>query len=77
MEGFDWKNPDYEAIFKVRVERIQRMREQPEIVPRLIDYYAGHPADFVNDFGMTFDPRLAERGLRTVVPFVLFAFRRH
>ncbi len=76
MEGFDWKNPDYEAVFKIRVERLERMRDQPEIVARLKDYYAGHPADFINDWGMTFDPRLAERGLRTVVPFVLFPKQR-
>ena len=76
IEGWDWKRPDYEAIFKVRVERIQRMRDNPEIVARLKDYYAAKPADFINDFGMTFDPRLAERGMRTVVPFVLFPKQR-
>jgi len=32
---FDWINPNYEEIFKVRLERLQRMREQPEIVHRL------------------------------------------
>ena len=73
---FDWRNPDYEGIFRVRVDRIERMRKNPEIVARLKDYYAGHPADFIADFGMTFDPRLAERGLRTVVPFVLFPKQR-
>ena len=52
------------------------MRKNPEIVARLKDYYAGHPADFIADFGMTFNPRLAERGLRTVVPFVLFPKQR-
>lgn len=73
---FDWINPDYEKVFEVRVKRIERMRAQPEILVRLKDYYAGHPADFINDWGMTFDPRLAERGLRTVVPFVLFPKQR-
>jgi hypothetical protein len=76
IPGWDWRKPDYEAIFRVRVERIQRMRDQPEIVARLRDYYASRPADFVNDFGMTFDPRLAERGMRTIVPFVLFPKQR-
>ena len=73
---FDWSAPDYEKVFEVRVARIERMRKHPEIVARLKDYYAGHPADFIHDFGMTFDPRLAERGLRTVVPFVLFPRQR-
>ena len=73
---FDWINPDYEKVFEVRVQRIERMRASPEILVRLRDYYASHPADFINDWGMTFDPRLAERGLRTVVPFVLFPKQR-
>lgn len=69
---FDWSKPDYEKVFQARIGRLERMRAQPEILPRLRDYYASRPADFINDWGMTFDPRLAERGLRTVVPFVLF-----
>lgn len=72
----DWQNPNYEAVFQNRVERLERMRAEPEIVPRLRDYYAGHPADFINDWGMTFDPRLAEKGMRTVVPFILFPKQR-
>ena len=76
MDDFDWVNPDYEPVFKARIERVERMRAQPEIVPRLRDYYAGKPADFISDWGMTFDPRLAEKGLRTVVPFVLFPKQR-
>ena len=76
MENFDWINPNYEEVFQQRLERLERMRAQPEIVHRLKDYYAGNPADFINDWGMTFDPRLAERGLRTVVPFILFPKQR-
>ena len=72
----DWQNPNYEAVFQTRVERLERMRAEPEIVPRLWDYYAGHPADFICDWGMTFDPRLAEKGMRTVVPFILFPKQR-
>lgn len=34
-------------------------------------YYRTHPADFINDWGMTFDPRQAELGLPTVLPFTL------
>lgn len=76
MSDFDWSNPDYEQAFKTRIERLERMRSQPEIVPRLRDYYAANPADFISDWGMTFDPRLAEKGLRTVVPFLLFPKQR-
>lgn len=73
---WDWHQPDYEAIYEIRLDRLKRMREHPEIVARLHDYYGSRPADFINDFGMTFDPRLAEKGLRTVVPFVLFPKQR-
>lgn len=76
MEDFDWRNPVYDKVFEQRVERLERMRAQPEIVARLWDYYANNPADFISDWGMTFDPRLAERGMRTVVPFVLFPKQR-
>jgi phage terminase large subunit len=76
MSDFDWANPDYEQAFKTRIERLERMRSEPEIVPRLRDYYAANPADFISDWGMTFDPRLAEKGLRTVVPFLLFPKQR-
>jgi len=76
VKAFDWKNPDYDSVFATRIERLERMRAQPELVPRLKDWYASHPADFINDWGMTFDPRLAERGLRTIVPFVLFPRQR-
>ncbi len=76
MTAFNWLKPDYDAVFAERIERLERMRAQPEIVPRLRDYYATNPADFICDWGMTFDPRLAERGMRTVVPFVLFPKQR-
>lgn len=76
MTAFNWLKPDYDAVFAERIQRLERMRAQPEIVPRLKDYYATHPADFVADWGMTFDPRLAEKGMRTVVPFVLFPKQR-
>ena len=39
-------------------------------------YYRTHPADFINDWGCTFDPRLVERGLPAVVPFLLLPKQR-
>lgn len=71
---FDWKNPDYSAVFAQRVERLKRIRadESGELLRNLRAYYGDHPWDFINDWGCTFDPRLVERGLPAVVPFVLF-----
>lgn len=71
-DWFDFKSPDYERIYKLRSERLQRIRSQPEILSGLKLHYKDNPVDFINDWGMTFDPRNAEIGLPTVVPFLLF-----
>lgn len=70
--SFDWRNPDYTRIFAERVERLRRLRAKPEVLPALRAFYKDNPAQFINDWGMTFDPRLVERGLPGDIPFVLF-----
>lgn len=75
-DNWDWKNPDYDWVYGERIKRLEHLRAHPEYIPRLWDYYSQNPADFIDDWGCTFDPRLAERGLRTVVPFVLFPKQR-
>lgn len=72
----DWKNPDYVPVFRQRLERLERIRQNPEILPGLRAYYHDHPADFINDWGVTFDPRNADVGLPTTIPFVLFPKQR-
>lgn len=72
IESFDWSNPDYSSIFRNRIQRLQRLRANPRALPALKLYYRDHPAQFIGDWGVTFDPRLAERGLATTMPFVLF-----
>lgn len=77
---FNWKDPtadDYNRVLAWRVERIQRLREYKGLekakrVAGLEAYYAEHPAQFIIDWGMTFDPRNAERGLPSAIPFLLF-----
>lgn len=71
-DWFDFKAPDYERIYTERTGRLARLRAQPEIVPGLKEHYKANPVDFINDWGMTFDPRNAEIGLPTVIPFLLF-----
>jgi phage terminase large subunit len=75
-DNWDWKNPAYDTIYAERIKRVEHMRAQPEMVPRLWAYYEANPADFIDDWGMTFDPRLAERGMQTVFPFLLFPKQR-
>ena len=71
--GFDWKKPDYAPVYAERVERLARIRDGSVNLQALKDFYADdHPAEFVHDWGMTFDPRMAERKLPTTMPFLLF-----
>lgn len=72
-EWFDFKEPNYERIYALRAERLERIRKDPAILVGLFEHYKHNPVDFINDWGMTFDPRNAEIGLPTVVPFLLFA----
>jgi hypothetical protein len=79
---FDWKRPDYVAVYEWRLERLRRIREavaaevaekrEPVVLPALRTYYRDHPGQFIIDWGITFDPRNPERGLPAIVPFLLF-----
>lgn len=69
---FDFRNPDYPEVFAWRAERLQRLRARPELLPALLTYYRDNPAQMITDWGCTFDPRNAERGLPPVIPFILF-----
>lgn len=72
-DGFDWCKPNYEPVYLARMERLKRLRADPTLIPAIKTYYAeGRPAEFIMDWGMTFDPRNAEIGLPTTMPFLLF-----
>lgn len=70
--AFDFKNPDYNAVFEWRIERLNRIRKAPGLLPALKTFYRDNPAQFIIDWGITFDPRNPERGLPSTVPFLLF-----
>jgi phage terminase large subunit len=74
---FDWKNPDYTDTLLHRAGMLAVVREMSSAQFRVLrDYYANHPADFINDWGMTVDPRMVELGLPAKMPFVLFPKQR-
>jgi phage terminase large subunit len=75
-KDFDFKNPDYAKAFSQRIDFLKEIRRNPDQLPTLKAYYRDNPADFISDFGVTFDPRNAERGLPTTIPFVLFQKQR-
>ena len=69
---FDFKNPDYSSVFAWRAEKLQRIRNKPELLPKLKAFYRDNPAQFIIDWGCTFDPRNVEKNLPAIIPFLLF-----
>lgn len=75
---FDFKNPDYHAILGARLKRAMKLRDNPRIIDGLREFYATDLVAFINDWGVTVDPRNstkrdAQGNKRLVqIPFVLF-----
>lgn len=75
-QGFDFKNPDYAAVFQQRLDFYDNLRAHPERIPALKAYYREHIPEFINDWGITFDPKNVELNLPAFVPFILFPKQR-
>lgn len=69
---FDFKNPDYLFVFKYRAERLNRIRQNPSVLPTLYQFYRDNIAQFIIDWGCTVDPRNIEIGRPAMIPFLLF-----
>jgi phage terminase large subunit len=79
---FSFKEPDYIAVFEWRIERLRRIQvaalvDLEEGVPGravglLRTFYRDNPAQFIIDWGVTYDPRNPRRGLPAMLPFILF-----
>lgn len=69
---FDFKNPDYMEVFSWRIDRLNDLRADPSVLPAMREFYRNDPAQFIIDWGVTFDPRNVERKLPTLMPFLLF-----
>lgn len=69
---FDWHNPVYTPIIKARMRRLQRLRDDPQLVSHLKLIYREQPWLLINDWGVTFDPRNVDRGLPASIPFIMF-----
>lgn len=70
--SFDFKNPDYRQVFEYRMHNLKKIRSNPSLLNPLKTHYKNNIIDFINDWGMTYDPRLAQRKLPAAVPFILF-----
>lgn len=76
MDDFDFRNPDYVQVFARRLEKLERIRRDPTALSFLKTHYRHNPADFINDWGCTYDPRNVEVGRPATVPFMLFPKQR-
>lgn len=84
-QALDWLAPDYTHVYLIRLERLRWLRAAPGRFETLRAYYRAEDdatqlgeriADFINDWGMTFDPRNADLDASTAVPFLLFPKQR-
>lgn len=69
---FDFKKPDYKAVYEWRAERLVKIRKDASCLSALYTFYKENPAQFIIDWGMTFDPRNPEKNLPSHIPFLLF-----
>lgn len=72
IAGFDWRHPLYTPVIKGRMERLQKLRERPELLGHMKRVYRDQPWLLINDWGVTFDPRNVDRGLPAAIPFIMF-----
>jgi len=68
----DYENPDYTDIFIERKSLLDELNNDPVMVSAFKTHYRSHPWAYINDFGMTFEPRNVEAGLIASIPFVLW-----
>lgn len=75
-DGFDFLNPDYLPVWQARAERLARLRDDPLLLAAVKVYYRDHLDDFINDWGVTVDPRVAAKGRTSVMPLLLWPKQR-
>ncbi|MBZ5673697.1 MAG: TerL protein [Acidobacteriia bacterium] len=63
--------PDYTGEFKRRIKMLEVLGKDPVLRVGVMAYYRDNPKQWINDWCMTFDPRIAPPDPRWV-PFILF-----
>ena len=64
--------PDYTKEYLARQTRLDKIKADPRLAIGAREYYRDHPHDFIEDWGVTYDPRNASKDLPTTMPFILF-----
>lgn len=70
--NFDFKKPDYPAVLLKRSQLMTKLRKDPALMQACKEVYKNNPAQFIQDWGMTYDPRNVDIGLPATIPFILF-----
>lgn len=73
--SLDWfKHPNVTEVFQARAKVLAEIEAQndPEILIGIKSYYRDHIAEFISDWGCTYEPRNVEIGLPAMLPFVMF-----
>lgn len=71
-DGFDWLRPDYTPVWAERMARLKALRDDPSKLPGVMEFYKTHPAQFINDWGVTFNPKNVGTQVPPTMPFLLF-----
>lgn len=74
--AFDWLNPNYQPIQLKRLERLAKLRSDPKYLHACRVYYRENIPQFIEDWGVTVDPRNAGTKRPVIMPFVLFDRQR-
>lgn len=74
----DYLNPDYTVVYRERAERLKRLNTMTarEFASLKAYYRDGRIADFISQWGMTFNPKNVGTPIPVVMPFVLFPMQR-
>jgi hypothetical protein len=71
----DWP-PNYLRVYTDRAERLIRLRERPEYWAGALAFYKDRPKEFITDWVVTYDPRIATGDIPARLPFILFKRQR-
>ena len=64
--------PNFHKVIKRRQERFLTIYKSEELRRGALVYYKDKPLEFIQDWGVTYDPRNAGSGIPTLMPFVPF-----
>ena len=65
-------NPDYTAEFITRQNRFLQISKSRALQIGAKEFYRENPVEFIQHWGVTYDPRNASHDLPTTMPFILF-----